>query len=117
VFGITFDKILVIAVIAVIIIGPQRLPEYAAKLAQFIKSLKSMADAAKARVTDELGPEAADVDWHKLDPRQYDPRRIIRTALLDDEPVPVVSRVAPQERGPRPPLRDEQVAEEGAREL
>jgi sec-independent protein translocase protein TatB len=30
-----------------------------------------------------MGPEFDDVEWQKLDPRQYDPRRIIRDALLD----------------------------------
>jgi len=36
---------------------------------------------------DELGEGFEDLDWKKLDPRQYDPRRIIREALLeDDEP-------------------------------
>ncbi|MET1019756.1 MAG: Sec-independent protein translocase TatB, partial [Microterricola sp.] len=35
---------------------------------------------------DEMGPEFDDVDWKKLDPRQYDPRRIIREALTDDTP-------------------------------
>jgi sec-independent protein translocase protein TatB len=48
---------------------------------------------------DEMGPEFDDVDWKKLDPRQYDPRRIIREALIDDEPVKgqsaVVSRAGP----------------------
>jgi sec-independent protein translocase protein TatB len=28
-----------------------------------------------------LGPEFDEVDWKKLDPRQYDPRRIVRDAL------------------------------------
>lgn len=37
---------------------------------------------------DEMGDEFDDVDWRQLDPRQYDPRRIIREALLDDPPVP-----------------------------
>ena len=32
-----------------------------------------------------MGPEFDEVDWKKLDPRQYDPRRIIREALLDDD--------------------------------
>ena len=42
-----------------------------------------MLDDAKVRVQDELG-EDFDVDeWRKLDPRQYDPRRIIRDALLE----------------------------------
>ena len=37
-----------------------------------------------------MGPDFDDVDWRTLDPRQYDPRRIIREALLDDAPVPTV---------------------------
>lgn len=44
-----------------------------------------MANGAKDRMREEMGPEFDEVDWQKLDPRQYDPRRIIREALMDDE--------------------------------
>ena len=91
-FGLSFEKLLIIMVVAVFIIGPQRLPEYAAKLARLVKWIKSYADVAKERVSKEMGPEFDDMDWKKLDPRQYDPRRIIRTALLDD-PVVIPARV------------------------
>jgi sec-independent protein translocase protein TatB len=40
-----------------------------------------------------MGPEYDEIDWKKLDPRQYDPRRIIRDALLDDEPEPQLKPV------------------------
>ena len=83
-FGLTFDKLLVIAVIAVFLLGPERLPGYAAQLARLVKNLRKMADGAKDRLRDEMGPDFDDVDWQKLDPRQYDPRRIIREALTDD---------------------------------
>jgi sec-independent protein translocase protein TatB len=83
-FGLTFDKLIIIAVIAVFLVGPDRLPSYAAQLARIVKSLRSMADGAKDRMREEMGPEFDEVDWKKLDPRQYDPRRIIREALLDD---------------------------------
>jgi sec-independent protein translocase protein TatB len=86
-FGLTFDKLLIIAVIAVFLIGPERLPGYAAQLARLARSLRSLADGAKERMRDEMGPEFDEVDWKKLDPRQYDPRRIIREALID-EPAP-----------------------------
>jgi sec-independent protein translocase protein TatB len=86
-FGLTFDKLLIIAIIAVFLIGPDRLPGYAAQLARLVKSLRSMADGAKERMREEMGPEFDEVDWKKLDPRQYDPRRIIREALLEDETV------------------------------
>jgi sec-independent protein translocase protein TatB len=92
--GLSMEKILIVLVVAAFIIGPQRLPAYAAKLAQFVKTVKTMADGAKDRITAEMGPEFQDTDWKKLDPRQYDPRRIIRSALLDDEPMPVVARAA-----------------------
>jgi len=95
VLGLTFDKLLVIAVIAVFVVGPQRLPAYAAKLAHFVRALRDMANGAKDRLRDEMGPEFDDVDWQKLDPRQYDPRRIIRDALFDDEPSPAVAVVRP----------------------
>lgn len=80
----TFDKLIIIAVIAVFLIGPDRLPSYAAQLARLVKSLRAMADGAKDRMREEMGPEFDEVDWKKLDPRQYDPRRIIREALLED---------------------------------
>lgn len=96
-FGLTFDKLLIILVIAVFLIGPDRLPGYAAQLARFVKSLRNFADGAKDRMRDEMGPEFDEVDWRKLDPRQYDPRRIIRDALLEDSPPEKsVSSDAPQ---------------------
>ena len=83
-FGLTFDKLLIIGIIALVLIGPDRLPGYAAKLGQLVRSLRDMANGAKSRLREEMGPEFDDIDWRQRDPRQYDPRRIIRDALLDD---------------------------------
>jgi len=83
--GLTFDKILVILVIAMFVLGPERLPGYAKKLGELVRNLKHLADGAKDRLRDEMGPDFDEVDWKQLDPRQYDPRRIIRDALLEDE--------------------------------
>ena len=88
-FGLTFEKLLLIGLIAVLLIGPDRLPGYAAQFARFIRTLRDMANGAKERMRDEMGPDFDDVDWKKLDPRQYDPRRIIREALLEDDAPPV----------------------------
>nr|WP_237397922.1 twin-arginine translocase TatA/TatE family subunit [Rathayibacter rathayi] len=86
----TFDKLLIIGVIAVFVLGPDRLPHYAAQLGQLVRKVRGFATQARERVKDEMGDEFDEVDWKKLDPRQYDPRRIIRDALLDDDPVPTV---------------------------
>lgn len=82
----TFEKLLLIGVIAVFLLGPDRLPYYASQLARFVKGARAFADSAKDRMREELGPDFDDVDWKKLDPRQYDPRRIIREALIEDAP-------------------------------
>jgi sec-independent protein translocase protein TatB len=92
VFGLTFEKLLIIGLIAVFLLGPDRLPHYAGQLAKLVRNLRNMANGAKDRMRDEMGPEFDEVDWKKLDPRQYDPRRIIREALLDDEDEPRITR-------------------------
>ena len=89
-FGLTIEKLLLIGIIAVFLIGPDRLPGYTAQFARLIKSMRDMAKGAKERMRDELGPDFDELEWKKLDPRQYDPRRIIREALLDD-PAPAVA--------------------------
>ena len=89
-WGLTFEKLLLIGLIAVILIGPDRLPGYAAQFGRLIRSLRDMANGAKERMREEMGPDYDDVDWKKLDPRQYDPRRIIREALVD-EPAPAAA--------------------------
>ncbi len=83
-FGLSGDKLLILGIIAVIVLGPERLPEYAKGLANIIKSFRKFAEGAKTQIKDELGPEYDDLDWRQLDPRQYDPRRIIREALTED---------------------------------
>ena len=91
-FGLTAEKLAVIALIAVFILGPQRLPLYASKLAKLVRAVRSFARDTRERLSDELGPDFDDIDWKKLDPRQYDPRRIIRSALEDDPEQPSVPR-------------------------
>jgi sec-independent protein translocase protein TatB len=98
-FGLSFEKVVVIAIIAAFVIGPQKLPQYAATLARFARRVREMADSAQERVREEMGPEFEDLDWRKMDPRQYDPRRIIREALLDD--APVVKPVTPSQSAAR----------------
>ncbi|MFT4234331.1 MAG: Sec-independent protein translocase TatB, partial [Microbacterium sp.] len=92
--GLTFDKLILIAFIAAIVLGPEKLPHYAEQLARLTRRAKGWAQEAQGRVKDEMGEDFADVDWHKLDPRQYDPRRIIRETLLDDAPVSAAARPA-----------------------
>ena len=93
--------LIVIAVIALMVVGPERLPKYAERFARLVKRAGEYLRGAKDRVSQEMGPEFEDVDWRKLDPRQYDPRRIIREAILD-EVVPVPAGAEPGGNTPAP---------------
>ena len=103
-FGLTFEKLLIIGVIAVFVIGPERLPAYSAKFGQLVRKLKEMTTGAKERIKEELGDDFDEEEWKKLDPRQYDPRRIIREALLDDAPATQAPLAAPVMK--KPVVRD-----------
>jgi len=81
VFDINGWEFLLLGILAVLILGPERLPDYAAKFGRFVRQARTMADRAKQQLKEEMGPEFSDVDWRAYDPRQYDPRKIVRDAL------------------------------------
>nr|WP_223128628.1 preprotein translocase subunit TatA [Terrabacter sp. MAHUQ-38] len=101
---------LLLGLLAILILGPERLPEYAAKFGRFVRQARTMADRAKQQLKDEMGPEFSDVDWRAYDPRQYDPRKIVRDALAapadDDDiaPEPTVDKPLSTPRGHDPSL-------------
>ena len=86
-FGLTIEKLFLIGLVALLIVGPDRLPAYSAQLARLVKRLRAMAQGAESRLREEMGDDFDSVNWRDLDPRKYDPRRIIREALVD-EPKP-----------------------------
>jgi sec-independent protein translocase protein TatB len=84
IFGLGGEEIFFIILITIFVVGPERLPGYVQQITEFIKGARRFMADAKAKVDEELGPEFSDVDWQKLDPRQYDPRKIVREALPED---------------------------------
>ncbi|MHA7268885.1 Sec-independent protein translocase family protein [Arthrobacter sp. HLT1-20] len=84
-FGINTPELILIVLVAVLVIGPTRLPGYVEKLKNLIREVRKMASGARETIKEEAGVDIDDIDWKKLDPRQYDPRRIIREALIDDD--------------------------------
>lgn len=115
IFGLTWEKLLLIGLLAAIIVGPDRLPKVAESLARLTHRGGQLVKNARERLREEVGPEIDEMDWRKLDPRQYDPRRIIRDALLDEPTVvaPVVAAATERpdalvfEPGSPPPYDDE----------
>jgi sec-independent protein translocase protein TatB len=83
-FDINGWEFVILVIAALLVIGPERMPEYAAKLAKLVRQVRAMADTAKVQLREQMGPEFDDIDWKQYDPRQYDPRRIVREALTED---------------------------------
>jgi sec-independent protein translocase protein TatB len=84
VFGLTIDKLIVIGILAAVLIGPKQLPVYAERLGVLVRTVRDLVATTKARAAEELGPEFDPTEWKRLDPRQFDPRRIIQEALVED---------------------------------
>ncbi len=79
-FGLTAEKLFLVALIAVVVIGPRRLPDVAARAAGLIRGLTVRVGDAARRAETETGVADIRTEWTALDPRQYDPRRIVREA-------------------------------------
>jgi sec-independent protein translocase protein TatB len=89
-----WGELLLLAVIALFVFGPERLPKVAADAARMLRQLRQMARSATDDLRAELGPEMADLDLRSLNPRT-----MIADALLADDDAPV----SPARRG-GPPL-------------
>ena len=81
-FGINGSEFIILAVLAIVILGPEKLPEYTRAFTDWLRVMRDKAEGAKAQFKEETGTDFDEVDWRKYDPRQYDPRRIIRDALI-----------------------------------
>ncbi len=53
-FGMGFAEILIIGVIAILFLGPDKLPETMVQIAKFFKSVKTTVASAKSSIEDEL---------------------------------------------------------------
>jgi sec-independent protein translocase protein TatB len=126
VFNIGPLEFVVLIAVALIVFGPDRLPELAKDAARMLRALREVAQGARTQLNSELGPEFADFDLASLNPRtaiknallgdddfgSLNPRETIQRALRgEDDPVrpPAVdlskpSPPAPLAPGERPPV-------------
>src|SRR5881409_1953748 len=87
--NIGWPELIVLAVIGLIVLGPERLPKAAADAARMLRQLRAMARGAAADLKAELGPEMADLELASLHPRH------LVGSLLADEPTPGVAAPLP----------------------
>ncbi|WP_315213428.1 twin-arginine translocase TatA/TatE family subunit [Actinomyces dentalis] len=83
-FGISGSEFLVLLLVVIVVVGPRRLPEYTRRLTQLVRRLRLFLDNAKEQIAQEVGPELGELNLEDLNPRNYDPRKIVRDALGED---------------------------------
>ena len=69
-FGIGLPELLVIIVVAVIVFGPDRLPEFARQAGRLVRQVRQFTNSARDDIRSELGPEFANFELTDLDPRR-----------------------------------------------
>ncbi len=78
-FGIGVPEMFVIAMVAMMVFGPDKLPELARQFGGFVRTVRQMAQNAKNDLGKELGEDLSGMSLRDLDPRQ-----VVRKNFLDD---------------------------------
>ena len=95
-----WSELIVLAIVGLIVLGPERLPKAASDAAKMLRQLRTMARNATADIKAELGPEMADLDLGSLHPK-----RIMSDAFWDDDKpaTPPAKTYVPLTPGEPPP--------------
>jgi sec-independent protein translocase protein TatB len=84
--SIGWGEIIVLALAALFIFGPERLPHLAKDAAAGLKRVRTAITGVRAQVNESLGDDLPEL--RDLDLRKYHPRTFIRSQLLDDDEPP-----------------------------
>jgi sec-independent protein translocase protein TatB len=82
VFDVGLLELAVIALVAVLVFGPERLPVMAKQAGVMLRKARAMANSARDELRTELGPEYSDLELRDLDPRTI-VRKHISEAMKD----------------------------------
>lgn len=91
----------VIAFIAVLVFGPDKLPQFAKQAGQFLHRMRQFARSTRDDLRTELGPGYADLELRDLDPRTIVRRHIVEAMEEAEE------EARPRREGTRPLLDGE----------
>ena len=84
-FDIGFGEFLGLAVVALLVLGPDKLPKFAADAARFIHQVRKMANTAREDVRRELGPDLQGISLEDLNPRTALRKHVLDPLDLDGD--------------------------------
>ncbi len=104
-FGVGLPEMAVILVVAILIFGPDRLPDFARQAGRMIRQVRMFARSARDDIRSELGPGYADFELTDLDPRRA-VRKYMQEAWDEDEAPKPKARPGqkPLRQGESPPF-------------
>jgi sec-independent protein translocase protein TatB len=103
-FGVGLPELAVIAFVAVLVFGPDKLPDLARQAGRLARQVRTFANQARDELRDELGPEYADLDLRDLDPRTFVKKHIIEAMNAIDDEEEQAAAVTPLGNDERPPF-------------
>lgn len=101
-FDVGLGELALIAFVAVLVFGPDKLPELLRQAGAVLRQVRRFATTARDEIRDELGPEYADLELRDLDPRAI-VRKQIAEAMADEPDQDQRPGQLPLAAGERPP--------------
>jgi len=114
VFDLSLPKLLVLAVIALVVFGPDQLPTIAAQAGRALRDLRQIAQGAANELRDGLGPELAGFEIEDLNPTRLVHKHLFGGLTADQpaQPQPAANGT-PRTPGKHPPSGPEQTGPHG----
>jgi sec-independent protein translocase protein TatB len=103
VFDLSLPKLLVLAVIALVIFGPNELPKIASQVGRALRDLRKIAESAKNDLREGLGPEFADFEIEDLNPKRFVHKHLLGDLNADQAPQQEPAHQAPANGTPLTP--------------
>ncbi|MEI6360701.1 MAG: Sec-independent protein translocase protein TatB [Actinomycetes bacterium] len=103
-FDIGIGEILLVAVIGLLIFGPERLPRAAADAAKWLNQIRTMASGARKDLADSAGIDMSETMDAVKSLQEFHPRKLA-SSLFNDESGTAAKAAAPAAETPPPPPR------------
>ena len=89
-FDIGAGELLGLAVLAMILVGPERLPKVAVEAAKMMKKLRALSQTATAELKENLGPGFENLQPADLHPKTFVKKQLAH--LMEDKPMARTTR-------------------------
>ena len=82
-FDYGFGEMIGLVILALILVGPERMPRVAGDLAKMIRKVRSLTNTATAEIRENLGPGFEDLKPADLNPKTFIRKHV--ASVLEDE--------------------------------